>query len=99
METPKWVISSSVTHSLVQKQADSHTATSNVNGRDYRSTPSTRKWLIGPLASSGSARDRYTPWSGWRRKTPWPRYRNNWLYDSYSPRCPDQRARPDSDRW
>jgi hypothetical protein len=31
-------ISSSVTHSLVQKRADLHTAMSNANGRDYRST-------------------------------------------------------------
>ncbi len=62
MESPKLDISSSLTHSLVQKQPGSPTVMSNVSGWGYKSTPSTRKWLTGLAVGSGSALDQYTPW-------------------------------------
>ncbi len=92
----KLEINSSLTRSPVQKQPDCYTVTSNVIGLGYKSTLSTRRRLIRPLASSGSVCDQYTPWSGWQRRTPWLRYRNNWRFDSCSPGSPTQKASPDS---
>jgi len=48
----KLEINCSLTRSPVQKQPDCYTVRSNVIGSGYRSTRETRRWLIGPLASS-----------------------------------------------
>src|SRR5260221_6534567 len=60
----KLEINSSLTRLPVQKPPDCYTATLNVIGPGYKSTLSTRRWLIGPPASSGSVCDPYTAWSG-----------------------------------
>jgi hypothetical protein len=92
----KLEINASLTRSPVQKQPDCSTAPLHGIGPGYKSTRSTRRWLIGPLASSGSVCDQYTPWSGWPRRTPWPRYRHHGRFDSCSPGCPTPRAKLDS---
>jgi hypothetical protein len=54
-------INSSLIEQLVQKQADSYTQGSNVNGQGYKSILRTRRWQSVPLAASSSAFDWYTP--------------------------------------